>query len=202
VLYAGGQAPLNPFYWGVYGGSECAGILGAHDGFHRAVGRAGYQPVSGTVLLEIDLSEPEKRDPRGLLLRRQVRTEVTDDALPAWWWENLAVGEFRPTLYRLLTRSGQTELARATTWDMAWFSRVDGRSRIGLIDVEVHPDHRRKGYGRFLVSEILKLAREQMTDVVAVQTGATNTAALSLYEAVGFRPVETATLYRRPGGAS
>ena len=27
VLYAGGQFPLNPFYWGIYGGSEWAGIL-------------------------------------------------------------------------------------------------------------------------------------------------------------------------------
>ena len=27
VLYAGGLFPLNPFYWGIYGGSEGAGVL-------------------------------------------------------------------------------------------------------------------------------------------------------------------------------
>jgi ribosomal protein S18 acetylase RimI-like enzyme len=202
VLYAGGQYPLNPFYWGVYGGSEWAGILGSHDAFHRVVSRAGYQPVSGTVLLEADLSVPEPLDRRGLLIRRQVRVEVIDDVLPASWWDNLAIGEFRPTLYRLLLRSDQTELARACTWDMAWSSRIDGRSRIGLIAMEVHPDHRRQGYGRFLMGEILKLAREQVVAVVAVQTGAANTAALGLYETLGFQPVETATLYRRPGETS
>ena len=42
VVYAGGQYPLNPFYWGIYGGSEWAGILSSHAAFHRAVqaGRA------------------------------------------------------------------------------------------------------------------------------------------------------------------
>ena len=200
VLYAGGQYPLNPFYWGVYGGSEWAGILGAHDVFHRTVNRAGYEPVSDTVLMEIDLSDPESRDSRGLLVRRQTHVEVTDDPMPASWWDNLAIGEFRSTLYRLLSRSDHGEYARATTWDMAWFSRVDGRPRIGLIAVEVHQDHRRKGYGRYLLSEILKQAREQVTAIVAVQTSATNTAAVGLYESLGFQPVESATLYRRPGG--
>ncbi len=41
VIYAGGQAPVNPFYWGIYGGSECAGILSSHVAFHaRRSGRA------------------------------------------------------------------------------------------------------------------------------------------------------------------
>ena len=35
VIYAGGQSPLNPFYWGLYGGSEFAGILGTHVRFLR-----------------------------------------------------------------------------------------------------------------------------------------------------------------------
>ena len=87
VLYAGGQYPLNPFYWGIYGGSEWAGILTAHAIFLRSVVEAGYEPVSTTVLLEADLSSPEPRDPRSALIRRQARLEVTEDALPGNWWE-------------------------------------------------------------------------------------------------------------------
>ena len=34
VLYAGGLFPLNPFYWGIYGGSEGTGILSGHQAFH------------------------------------------------------------------------------------------------------------------------------------------------------------------------
>jgi ribosomal protein S18 acetylase RimI-like enzyme len=198
VVYAGGQAPLNPFYWGVYGGSEFAGILDSHAPFRLAAERAGYEPVSTSVLLEADLSVPERRDPRAVLLRRQTSLEVVEDVLPDSWWEALAVGEFRPTAYRLLSRLDGTELARATTWDMSWFGRREGRVPVGLSGLEVHPEHRRKGYGRHLLQEVMRSARLASASVLAVQTGATNSAALALYQGAGCEPVQTAQLYRRP----
>ena len=200
VLYAGGQTPLNPFYWGVYGGSEWAGILADHAPFHRAAVRAGYEPVGSTVLLEADLAQAERFDPRGVLIKRQARISVDEDALPRTWWEALAVGDFRPTTHRLISKADDTELARATTWDMTWFGRADGRTRIGLFDMEVHPSYRRKGYGRHLVNEILRFARSHAVHAVSVQTPSTNPTALALYRATGFTSVDTATLYRKPGG--
>ena len=202
VVYAGGQFPLNPFYWGVYGGSEWAGVLDGDAAFNDAVTRAGFEPVSTTVLLRADLSAPEPRDPRAVLVRRQARVEAAEDALPDNWWQALAVGDFRPSLFRLVAKGDGRELARATTWDMTWFGRRDGRSRLGLIGLEVVPGQRRKGYGRFLVAEILRTAREQGTALVEVQTGAANPAALGLYRSLGFEPVGSSVLYRRPGRTS
>ena len=72
----------------------------------------------------------------------------------------------------------------------------DGLTRIGLINVEVPQDQRRKGYARFLVAEIFRLARENLIDAVAVATSATNQPALALYCSLGFRPVDESTLYR------
>ena len=130
VIYAGGQFPLNPFYWGIYGGREWAGILGNHGAFHRAVMNAGYEAVSSTVLFEADLTgTPESRDPRGVLIRRITRLDVVEDAMPKNWWEALAIGDFRPTHHRLVSKTDETELARATTWDMNWFGRRDGQTR-------------------------------------------------------------------------
>jgi ribosomal protein S18 acetylase RimI-like enzyme len=200
VLYAGGQYPLNPFYWGVYGGSEWAGILAGHTTFQRAVARAGYEPVSTTVLLETDFSAPEVRDSRSFLIRRHARIEVTEDASPADWWEALTLGNFPLTAYRLVKKDQECELARATTWDMSRFDDNDGRPRLGLIHVEVHPDHRRQGYGRYLVGEILHQARVAMAARVFVQASALNHPALALYESLGFARSETATLYRLPAG--
>jgi ribosomal protein S18 acetylase RimI-like enzyme len=202
VFYAGGQAPLNPFYWGLYGGSEFSGVLETDQAFLRAAERAGYEPVATTVLLEADLSRPEARDPKAALLRRQTRLEVTEDALPEGWWEALAIGMFRPTALRLLDRATGAVLARATTWDMAGFERVDGRVRTGLVGLEVEPEHRRKGLGRFLVAEVLRRARDESAAVVSAQTAATNTPALALYDALGFAPIETATLFRLPAELS
>jgi ribosomal protein S18 acetylase RimI-like enzyme len=196
VIYAGGLFPLNPFYWGLYGGSEGSGVLSSHEFFHRSLIERGYQPVSSTVLLEADLSNPELRDPRAPLIRRQTQLAFLEDALPANWWESLAVGQFPLTEARLVTKSDRIDLAHASTWDMQGFDREDGRARIGLINLEVAPEHRRKGYGRFLVSEILRRARSNLFALVEVQTAASNQPALALYASLGFLPIEESTLYR------
>ena len=59
VVYGGGLFPLNPFYWGVYGGSEGSGVLSGHGAFHRGLVDVGFVPVGSTVLLEADLGAPE-----------------------------------------------------------------------------------------------------------------------------------------------
>lgn len=197
VLYAGGLFPLNPFYWGIHGGSEGSGILSDHEAFHRAAISRGYVPASSTVLLEADLGQPEPRDPRTALIRRQTRLEFLDDALPAHWWQNLAIGEFTLTEARLVARSDGAEVARASVWEMRWFGREDGRVRAGLIDVHVPLEHRRKGYARFLINEIFRRARSNLVHCVEVQTSAENQPALALYNAMGFVPIDEATLYRK-----
>ena len=201
VLYAGGQPPLNPFYHGLYGGSEWAGILPDHAAFRRAVEAGGFRPVASTQLLELDLATwREPRDPKAAFLRRQTRLEVADDALLPSWWDALALDPFRPTAFRLATKADGRTLATALTWDMAWFGR-DGRTRAGIAAFEVDFALRRKGYGRHLLGEILRHARSQLIEVLSVQTSSANTPALAMYHAAGFEPVGTTTLYRLPAAA-
>jgi ribosomal protein S18 acetylase RimI-like enzyme len=199
VLYAGGQTELSSFYWGVYGGSESAGVLESHRAFDRASKNRGYEPVAQTLLLEADLSAPEFRDPRSALIRRQTRLEIIEDAIPANWWEALALGYCQITRFRVLAKVDDRELARASTWDMSAFGRLDGKARTGVIDVEVAEGERRNGYGRYLVGEILRHCRSQWGEVVAIQARSTNLPALALYEGLGFDVVDRATLYRKPG---
>ena len=125
--------------------------------------------------------------------------------MPNGWWDALAIGLFRPTLFQLVDKQQpravphEPVVARATTWDIAaGFAANDGRARTGLIDLDVTSSRRRQGVGRHLVAEILRHARTQFVDVVAVQTSATNTPALTLYHGLGFEQVDTATLYRLP----
>ena len=199
VIYAGGQAELSSYYWGVYGGSECSGVLDAHRAFRRAAEGSGYEAVARTIHLEVDLSAPEVRDTKAAIVRRLTRLEVIDDAPPATWWEAAALGGSQISRFRLLARDDDHELAHASTWDMAAFGRLDGRARTGLIDVEAAEGERRKGYARFLIGEILRHCRNQWGEFVSVQTRSTNLAALGLYRSTGFQPVDSSTLFRRPG---
>jgi ribosomal protein S18 acetylase RimI-like enzyme len=198
VIYLGGQSPLNPFYWGLYGGSEFSGILSGHTDAHRAAREAGYQPVSSTIVLEANLDQPPPRDPKAVILRRQSQVSFHEEEPPTSWWESLALGDFHPTLVRLNSKADAEIIAQAGMWDMSWFGRADGLARVGIIHVEVASAFRRNGYGRFLINEILRLAREQMFAVAQVQANATNEAALALYNSSGFQPIDEATLYRLP----
>ncbi len=202
VLYAGGQYPMNPFYWGLYGGSEFAGIVSGHQAFHRAVARAGYQEVSRSLVLELDLIESDLRDPRLVFLRRQNRIEFVEDVLPSTWWEAQAIGLFRPSLFRALSRDDDSQLAQATTWEIAaGYGVGDGRPRTAVINIEVDPAHRRKGLAQLLFQEIARTAREQLAEIIAVQTSESNLPARALYDKLGFEHVDTAILYRKPASS-
>ncbi len=142
-------------------------------------------------------SQPEPRDPRTPLIRRQTQVEFFEDALPAHWWQNLALDDFPLTDARLMAKSDGTVLARASTWEMRWFGREEHRVHAGLLDVEVDAENRRKGYGRFLIGEILRRARANSIDRIDVQTGAENQPALALYASMGFVPIDQSTLYRK-----
>ncbi len=197
VTYAGTLYPLNPFYWGLIGGSEGCGVLSGQESLQRVLLARGYHAVNSTLVFEADLSRIEGRDARTAMIRRQTTLEYLDDAMPKDWWQAMWVGDFNLTRVRLLSKLSGEELGRAATCEMNWFGRESGKMRIGLVDVEVAPAHRRKGYGRYMISEIARRAREDCYSVIEVQTAATNAPAVALYHAVGFQVVDQATLYRK-----
>lgn len=199
VFYAGGQYPLNPFYWGIYGGGEYSGVLSHHLSFHRAARRCGYVPSASAVVLESDLARPEPRDPKLIYLRRQVRLDVLEDTLPEGWWQALAIGLFRPSRFVLRRRTDDAPIARAAAWEIACgFGIGDGRPRTGLIELEVEPAYRRQGYGRLMVAEVLRYAREQLSELVVAHTPESNLAARALYAGLGFEQIEATTTFRLP----
>ncbi|WP_165075455.1 GNAT family N-acetyltransferase [Paludisphaera rhizosphaerae] len=198
VLYGGGALPMNPFYWGLYGGSEAAGVPSSHFLFNSTLTNLGYEPISTAVHLHFDLHRPDPRDPRAGILRRQFETVFEEDPVGSSWWEILALADFHPMRVGLRSRADGVEVARAYTWDMTWFGRNDGRPRLGVFGVEVEPAHRRKGYGRFLFGEIIRQARERGFLTMEVQALADNEPAMILYQTVDFEPVEQSTVFRLP----
>lgn len=200
VIYAGGQYPLNPYYWGLYGGSEFAGILDGHGSFLNAVRRAGFEVAAEAEVLEADLAGPEPRDPRITLLRRQYRIDIEEDAMLPGWWDSLALGLFRPTRYQVVDRLTGVVPAHAWTWDIATGLAIeDSIMRTGLVALEVQPEFRRRGLARYLVQECWKNSRAQLVDRLCVQTLKSNIPAIRLYASLGFKLVTHTTLFRLPG---
>jgi ribosomal-protein-alanine N-acetyltransferase len=68
-----------------------------------------------------------------------------------------------------------------------------------ILNIAVHPRHRRKGLAQNLLSDILRRAKERGCRGATLELRASNEAALELYQGNGFRPVAVRRgYYRRP----
>ena len=69
-------------------------------------------------------------------------------------------------------------VAFSLTWSVA--------DELQLIDIASHPQHRRKGYARELLNELLSFARREHKRLVLLEVRQSNEAAIRLYRSVGF----------------
>jgi len=57
---------------------------------------------------------------------------------------------------------------------------------VHVLDVATHPDRRRRGVGRALVKDVLRLAQEKRAAHLYLEVRRSNAAAIALYRGVGF----------------
>ena len=75
-----------------------------------------------------------------------------------------------------------------------------GGGRVAEIaTLDVHPDHRRRGLGTSLMSQVEALAVAESVRILSLHVATTNSGAISLYRRLGFNPVARARAYY-PGG--
>jgi ribosomal protein S18 acetylase RimI-like enzyme len=65
------------------------------------------------------------------------------------------------------------------------------------MNVDVEGPRRRQGLANYLVAEALHDLAEEGVALAETQVSESNTAAVSLFEKLGFQPVDRGTVYRR-----
>lgn len=196
LLYAGGVRPLDPFYVGLYGGSELPGLLdsAAVSGFCQA---HSYQAIDHTVTLHGGVEECcPSIDRKQLLIRRSTTMEEISDPPAATWWEACTFGEVFRLRFELRSRDG-ARLAAALFWDQGQLAARWGVPTVGLTELEVAGSRRREGLATALLSEAFRCLAQQGYRLIEVQTMTHNTAALALYHKLGFQQVDQGTVYRK-----
>lgn len=66
-----------------------------------------------------------------------------------------------------------------------------------VMNVAVHPDHRRKGIAEALIEMLIKQLQEQGSHALMLEVRASNAPAIALYEKMGFRQVGLRKNYYR-----
>jgi ribosomal protein S18 acetylase RimI-like enzyme len=198
VLYGGAVRPLNPFYLGLYGGSELPGLLDS-DAEAQSVFRShGYREIDRTVVFQRTLADfhaPVDRDQ--MQVRRRTQLAVVPEPPTRTWWEACTVGEFERVEFQLLDRAFGKQMASATVRAIDQATTHPGVRASGLIDVYVDPGALHRGLATFLIAEALKELHQQGVGVVEAQTMQRNTAAIGLYKKLGFKRIDEGAVYRK-----
>ena len=197
VLYAGCMRPLDPFYLGLYGGSEMPGVLVSDEGVGKFFESLGYRGVDESVVfqrrLDAPLAQSDARFPR---LRRWLEWASMEPHDRETWWQAATRGPLEQTLFVLLDRQGGQIRASATAWMMEGFSRTLGERVVGLSTIWVEPEYRGQGLAKLLLAQTVQKLRDELVAMIEVQTMSRNQPARRVLEWLGCREVDRGMIYR------
>jgi ribosomal protein S18 acetylase RimI-like enzyme len=202
VAYLGGVGTINPFYVGLYGGSELPGVLDSDEPFvalsRRAVESLGYTTVERRTAWTRDLATLRPIVDRiQMQIRRRANVETTQDARPGNWWDACVYGPTDRTHFSLVGRDTGATWAWADFWSMDAFSAAWGVRSLGLSRIEVEGAQRREGLATFLLGEALKQLHHQGVSLVETHTSATDATSIALFQKLGFTAVDHGTIIRK-----
>lgn len=197
-IHAGASSPCDPFYFGLYGGTQPSGFLESDQSARPFFEAIGYQPVARHLVLQRRLRETT--DPVGLRLitiRRATKLVSLESAeVKPWWWQTRP-GRLDTVEMGLIPKTGGEAFASVTVVGLDLFiPRWQIRS-IGFLDLQVPESHRGQGYEQALIVEVCRRLKEEMIGLAEVHIPAENTQLLSIYQSAGFKEVDAGLVYRR-----
>jgi ribosomal protein S18 acetylase RimI-like enzyme len=197
-IYAGESGRRNPFYLGLYGGSDSAGLLESDIAAAPFFTSLGYEPVERYILMRRDITEKKDPfDPKMLAVKRTMKFGVIDHPADATWWWMTRQGRFGSLTFVLVPNAGGPPPAEVTFWEMELHAATRGERTAGITDLKVAADERRKGYAKALLTEVIRRLREEMVTRVEVSIRSDNEAALKLFRALQFEQFDTGVVYRK-----
>jgi ribosomal protein S18 acetylase RimI-like enzyme len=197
-IVAGPMRPNNPFYFGLYGGSDSPGFLLSDAGAGPFFEHHGYHGRQTCLVLQRKLDGPVGViDPRFAALKRRYEVQILPRPSVGTWWQECVLGQMEPVEFRLEDKQTGLPAARATIWEMEGFSWRWNYPAAGILDILVRPDLRRQGLARFLVAQLMRYLQDQYFGIAEVQTDQRNQAAVSLYLGLGFEQVDAGRTYQR-----
>lgn len=195
-VFAGGYRPLNPFYLGLYGGSNTPGVLASVSGAAEFFTAREYESVHKVLVWERDLKGFEPPiDRRQLIVRRSTEVRTEDDPPARNWWEACVYGNLERERFDLFARPTNTRLASAMIWMLEPLSRSWGVRAAGLSELDVEPEHRRHGLATYLVGEICRRLRDQGLALIQAQCHENMVEVQGLYHKLGFDQSDYGILY-------
>ncbi|MCA9266620.1 MAG: N-acetyltransferase [Planctomycetales bacterium] len=198
LIYAGGISPLNPFYLGLYGGSELPGILASDARTLEFFLQRQYEVIDRCVVFHRSLgSFRSPIDRKQLQIKRRYRVEADSQYVAQGWWEACTSPPTDTTRYELMEKGKRTPCGSVLAWSIEPLSHQWGQCAVGVYQVTIEHTLHRQGLATFLNVQALTQMQLSGVRLVEAQTMVHNTAAIGLYEKLGFERVDEGCVLRR-----
>jgi ribosomal protein S18 acetylase RimI-like enzyme len=195
-LNAGPLPGLNPFTFGLYGGSDSPGFLDTDLLARPFFEKHGYQQFASRLVYQRSLDQPPATVDTRFPGHRN-RYEIHAAPVHGNWWRECVIGPLEMQDFRLVDKDTQQTHARCSLWEMEVYSGRWQEHGVGLLDFEVMPELRRRGLARFLLWQLLRHLREQFFSLIEIQVSPDNVAGVNLLRSLGFHVVDTGRGFRR-----
>lgn len=200
TIEAGPNRPNQPFYVGVYGGSNAAGFLNSDPDIGPFLIARGYRPGRRVLVFDRRLDAPLNIvDARFGPLRRKYEAQALPQARLGDWWRECVFGPLEPAEFRLDDKATGQTAGRALFWEMTDYGWRWGAPPAGILEVQVRHDLRRQGLGKFVLAQLLRHLQEQYFAVAEVQVPEEDEAAARLFRSLGFVQVDEGVTYTKGG---
>lgn len=197
-IQAGPSAPCDPFYFGLYGGSQPAGFLASDPAAEPFFQALGYTPGAQRMVLQRQLSD--RSSPGGLRLmgvRKSTRLAAPEVPSSRSWWWSTRPGRLDSLELALLPKSGSETLASITVVGLDFYVSRWQQRGIGLMDLLVPETNRRKGLGQALIVEVCRRVREEAITLAEAHVDAHDPGAAKVFTSAGFKQVDLGTVYTK-----
>ena len=198
TIHAGPGPGRDPFYCGLYGGSESAGFLATDEDAAEFLASCGFEAAERFVVYQrpLELEAGEAVDFRSVQWKRQVRIEISAQNNDGDWWWNNRFGRLDYVRFRLLQKENDEVLASLTLIGLDQFIPKWNSRAIGLADIHVAENRRRQGLGRLLITETLRRLKQETISLVESHAIESDVALMGLLTSCGFQRIDAGTQYR------
>jgi GNAT superfamily N-acetyltransferase len=195
-IYAGSQFPLNPYYLGLYGSSDVAGVLNSNSGLVSLLKALDYRPTRRRILSGVGLAgfRPPV-DRQQMNVRRRFKLAGPLDVLPGNWWEACVWSLHEWSRFDLVLPGGGEPIVSATFWDVEPLARTWGVQTVGLVCLEDTAEAREQGLSTFLLAEALRYYQANGYAQFEAQAKAEDTSLRQLLEQLGLKEYDEGALW-------
>lgn len=198
TIFAGPAKDLDPFYLGLYGGSRPSGFLLSDepaDPFFKAL---GYEADQNHFVYQRPTSLPGKSVSfRMVGIRRKMELKVSEEPDNYTWWWSTRYGRLDTLRFLMKPKAGGDPVAGLTIVGLDLYIIKWQERCVGITDIYVNEESRRKGYAQALIHDVCRRLKEQQVTTVEAHAPEANQPAVKLLTSAGFIQVDSGIVYRR-----